>query len=329
MEQSSSTKDHLKVKNREETKEPQEQKKKIPTHIHAISGTFSGGFATFVTHPLDLVKTRLQVQVQAKNQLINGMNQQQQLYQGTIDAFRKIFRHDGIRGLYQGLSPSLIGSASAWGFYFFSYEICKNNIQKIPGLDSPGPGTFLSAGIAAGIATAFVTNPIWVVKTRMQLQTLKGEGNYNGFIDAMRTIGKEEGFRGYYKGFIPALFGTTHGALQFMAYEEMKKFAFRNHPDTPLSKIEVGLISGSSKIFAVVVTYPYQVIKSRLQERPAGNQAKYNGVIDVCRKIIRNEGFHGFYKGLFPNLLKVTPAAVITFITYETVVRHLTSLEGV
>jgi solute carrier family 25 folate transporter 32 len=78
------------------------------------------------------------------------------------------------------------------------------------------------------------------------------------------------------------------------------------------------VIGGLSKIFASAATYPYQVVKSRLQERPAaGNIPKYSGVMDVVSKLLKYEGVRGFYKGLLPNLLRVTPSASITFAVYE------------
>lgn len=81
------------------------------------------------------------------------------------------------------------------------------------------------AASEAGILTLVMTNPIWVIKTRLCLQytnDAKLPDNYNGMIDALVKIYKTEGVRGFYRGFVPGMFGVSHGALQFMTYEEMK-----------------------------------------------------------------------------------------------------------
>lgn len=121
----------------------------------------------------------------------------------------------------------------------------------------------LLAGIEAGAAMVCVTNPIWLVKTRLQLQ-VNDEGkvkHYRGFFDAVRTIVKEEGPLGLYRGFIPALFLTSHGAIQFAFYEKMKvlvrEFTGKEEGEQP-AWVSMGL-GGNSKIVAAMVTYPYQV----------------------------------------------------------------------
>ena len=124
-------------------------------------------------------------------------------------------------------------------------------------------------------------------------------------------------------GIVPGIFGVSHGAVQFMTYEEMIKFynKYQNRDmNTSLKSSECLIISALSKIIAVSVTYPYQVVRLRLQ-----NQfANYKGSIDCIRTTFRYEGMQGFYKGMSANLLRVTPATMITFVTYENIVKYLT-----
>ncbi|XP_042317938.1 mitochondrial folate transporter/carrier isoform X2 [Sceloporus undulatus] len=178
--------------------------------------------------------------------------------------------------------------------------------------------------------TLCITNPIWVTKTRLVLQYEAGtdpsKRQYKGMLDALIKIYKHEGIHGLYKGFVPGLFGTSHGALQFMAYEELKsKYnKYRNRQvDLKLSTLEYIIMAALSKIFAVSATYPYQVVRARLQDQ----HNKYSGVVDVIRKTWRNEGVHGFYKGIVPNVIRVTPACCITFVVYENVSHLLLGLK--
>ena len=126
-----------------------------------------------------------------------------------------------------------------------------------------GTTDHLLAGVEAGAVMVCVTNPIWLVKTRLQLQ-VNGEGqtqHYRGFTDAVRTILREEGPLGLYRGFTPALFLTSHGAIQFAFYEKMKvlvrDFTGKDEGEQP-AWVSMGL-GGISKIVAAMVTYPYQV----------------------------------------------------------------------
>ena len=154
-----------------------------------------------------------------------------------------ILEKEGMLGLYRGMLPAIIGSAVSWGGYFYFYERAKtrrlySTEDKISPVDSHAGATsaesavlvrlraidHLFAGVEAGAIMVFLTNPLWLIKTRLQIQgqhcgKLK---QYNGFNDSVATIIREEGILGLYKGLVPALLLTSHGAIQFMVYENMK-----------------------------------------------------------------------------------------------------------
>jgi solute carrier family 25 folate transporter 32 len=191
--------------------------------------------------------------------------------------------------------------------------------------------TFANCTIfALGLATSFLTNPIWVIKTRMLSTGSNAPGAYASFTTGVTQIYRSEGISGFYRGLLPALFGVSHGALQFMAYEKLKAYRTRMSsasrtsgdsiglgatPARQLGNIDFFLTSSLSKIFAGCVTYPYQVLRSRLQTYDA--HLVYRGVRDAMAQIWAQEGFGGFYKGLGPNLLRVLPSTWVTFLVYE------------
>lgn len=156
-----------------------------------------------------------------------------------------------------------------------------------------GPSQHIIAACEAGALTLVLTNPIWVIKTRLCLQyggiaelSLDKSRQYYGVIDALRKIYLFEGVRGLYKGFVPGIFGVSHGALQFMAYEELKKYYIDKHnlkKDVKLSTFAYLSCAALSKLFAAVITYPYQVVRARLQDQ----YANYNGVFDVIKRTWR------------------------------------------
>ncbi|EPY73163.1 mitochondrial folate transporter/carrier [Camelus ferus] len=149
---------------------------------------------------------------------------------------------------------------------------------------------YLISAAEAGAMTLCITNPLWVTKTRLMLQydgvVNASQRQYKGMFDTLVKIYKYEGVRGLYKGFVPGLFGTSHGALQFMAYE-LLKLKYNQHinrlPEAQLSTVEYISVAALSKIFAVAATYPYQVVRARLQDQ----HMSYSGVLDVITKTWR------------------------------------------
>lgn len=193
---------------------------------------------------------------------------------------------------------------------------------------------------STGTFTALFTNPIWVIKTRMLSTSSSYPGAYTSISDGVRQIFRSEGLRGFYKGLVPSLFGVSHGALQFMAYEKLKISRRRvggvgvgvggtaqQQQQRDLRTFDFLLLSGLAKIFAAVLSYPYQVIRTRLQIYDDTAKA-YKGSRDVVTQIWRHEGIKGFYKGLAPNLLRVMPSTWVTFLVYEKTRLHLPGLLG-
>ena len=170
---------------------------------------------------------------------------------------------------------------------------------------------------ALGVLTAVAANPIWVIKTRMLSTSSSHPGAYKSMVDGTRRIYRSEGLLGFYRGLIPSLLGVSHGALQFMAYEQLK--IHRGHTFSQGQK-DLGagdflVLSGLAKLFAGSATYPYQVVRARLQMYDA--DSTYKSARDVVAQVWKKEGMAGFYKGLGPNLLRVMPSTWVTFLVYE------------
>lgn len=282
----------------------------LPTlrYEYLVAGVAGGTLSTLAVHPFDLLKIRLSV---------NDGKEGRPLYRGLRHAARSIWRTEGIRGFYQGVTPNCIGSGTAWGLYFVFYNATKTWMNDGDSTIHLGPVKHMQAAIQAGMLTLVFTNPIFVVKTRMCLRYGNVDGEYGSFPRAMAFLYRSEGIRGFYKGFVPGLIGTSHGAVQFMVYEEMKKWMSKKER---LSNTEYLIASSLSKAIAVVCTYPYQVVRSRLQDQ----HRSYNGNLDVIQQTFKHEGMPGFYKGLVPNILRVTPAAAVTFLVYENTVALFT-----
>ncbi|CAA3006569.1 folate transporter 1, chloroplastic isoform X2 [Olea europaea subsp. europaea] len=290
---------------------------------NATAGAVAGLASVTFSHPLDVVRTRFQVN-DARNNL--------PVYRNTPHALFTIARTEGFRGLYAGFYPAVLGSTVSWGLYFYFYSKAKKRYMRTR--EELSPRLHLASAAEAGALVSLCTNPVWLVKTRLQLQVPQQARPYSGFHDALRTIMKEEGWRALYKGLVPGLFLVTHGAIQFTAYEELRKFVINYRTDgseinsitadTSLDSFDYAILGASSKLAAILSTYPFQVIRARLQQRPSTEGIpRYMDSLHVVEDTARFEGVRGFYKGITANVLKNAPAASITFIVYENVLNTL------
>lgn len=303
------------------------------SYEHLIAGILGGLTSTLVLHPLDLLKVRFAVS--------DGQSSIKRNYKNISNAFSTIVKEEGFKGLYKGVGPNCLGAGTAWGLYFLFYNSVKKHMLETTQSPSLGPLKHMTAGACAGALTTAITNPIWVVKTRLCLQygTATVEGTtgtttrqassatnsllpdskrYLGTWDALKKVYKYEGIPGLYRGFVPGLLGVSHGAIQLAAYEEMKKiYIIRNKlpNDHSLGTVQYLTCAALSKLLAASITYPYQVVRARLQDQ----HVNYSGVIDVVKRTWRYESYLGFYKGFSAYLLHVTPNICIVFFVYETV----------
>ncbi|XP_075501624.1 folate transporter 1, chloroplastic isoform X2 [Primulina tabacum] len=291
---------------------------------NAAAGAAAGLATVSFSHPLDVIRTRFQVN--------DGRSLNLPTYKNTPHALFTIARTEGFRGLYAGFYPAVLGSTVSWALYFYFYSKAKQRYLR--SRDVLSPGLHLASAAEAGGLVCFCTNPIWLVKTRLQLQTSLQAHPYSGFHDALRTIIKEEGWRALYRGLMPGLFLVTHGGIQFTAYEELRKVVINvrteesgdnfNTADDLLDSIDFAVLGASSKLSAILLTYPFQVIRARLQQRPSiEGVPRYMDSWHVVKETARYEGLRGFYKGITANVLKNAPAASITFIVYENVLNML------
>ncbi|KAF2456678.1 mitochondrial folate carrier protein Flx1 [Lineolata rhizophorae] len=281
-----------------------------PSLVESVAGFTAGIVATLAVHPFDVLKTRLQLDIESRSQWGNSMR-----------IFRKIVRDEGrLSALYRGLMPNMVGNSVSWALYFLWYRNLKDALQVYRG----GTGNnllsvdYFAASGLSGILTAVCTNPIWVIKTRMLSTGRDAPGAYRSIPHGFAAIWRAEGLPGFYRGLLPSLFGVSHGAIQFMAYEQLKMRRAaqrRGGPAQDLSNWDYLSLSAMSKVFAGSITYPYQVLRTRLQTYGAGQS--YCSARDLVAQIWRKEGVVGFYKGLVPNVVRVLPSTCVTFLVYE------------
>lgn len=294
--------------------------------LNLLSGGVAGTVASCITNPLEVIKTQLQsssTSSAAHGELAAAGGH-------PITIAQKILAADGVKGFWKGLRPTLVGIIPARSIYFFSYEQSKKTLGKTL-LPEGSVGNALISGFAAGIASNTLTNPIWMVKTRMQLLADKSAGQavYKNYGEVVSNIMKEEGIGGFYRGLSASYWGCTEGAMQFLMYEQLKTRMLKRAnalreeqglpPTEKLSKATYFFSAALAKGCASIVTYPHEVARTRMREQARSGVFKYNGMWQTIGLIGREEGRSGLYAGMGVHLSKVVPNSAIMFLTYEVV----------
>ena len=295
---------------------------------NAVAGGSAGVISATVLCPLDVLKTRLQVYGLPSN-LSPGTAPPGRI---ILSGLQHILKTEGLPGLYRGLSPTIVALYPTWAVTFSVYNYVRGLLRSQDAKNGElSIQENILAASCAGIATAVATNPLWVVKTRLQTQGMRpGVVPYTSILSALRRIAAEEGLRGLYSGLLPSLAGVTHVAIQFPVYEKAKLYIAKRD-NTTVDKLgpgQVAICSSGSKIAASLITYPHEVVRSKLQEqgRVPHGAIRYIGVTDCIKQVLQKEGIAGFYRGCATNLLRTTPNAVITFTSYEMINRLMHQL---
>eukprot|EP01113_Clastostelium_recurvatum_P041917 TRINITY_DN6735_c0_g1_i1.p1 TRINITY_DN6735_c0_g1~~TRINITY_DN6735_c0_g1_i1.p1 ORF type:complete len:322 (+),score=31.93 TRINITY_DN6735_c0_g1_i1:44-967(+) len=290
-----------------------------PAWTKFVYGGVSCMAAACVTNPIDVVKTRLQLQ----GELTKRNPSEPLRYRGFIQGGVQVVRDEGIMGLYKGLFPSILREASYSTLRMGGYDVIK---EMLGGYDARSTPLWvkITAGATSGAIGAAICSPTDLVKVRMQAQGVPGKASayhYPSTLSAFGIIYKGEGVRGLYKGVVPT---TQRAAIltatQLASYDHIKQAVLAAGvlgTDGPLIHFAASTCAG---FIAAATTSPVDVVKTRVMNQPlgpAGVGLLYANSWDCVLKTIRSEGFMGLYKGFIPNWLRIGPHTIVTFLVYE------------
>ncbi|EAW08384.1 putative peroxisomal carrier protein [Aspergillus clavatus NRRL 1] len=266
----------------------------------AVAGATGAVLANAMVYPLDIVKTRLQVQV--KGEETEGSDGAVH-YKSTWDAINKIMESEGIEGLYSGIVGSLIGVASTNFAYFYWYSIVRSiYMASSRGSKTPGTAAELSLGAVAGAVAQIFTIPVAVITTRQQTQP---KGEKKGLIETGKeVVNSEDGWTGLWRGLKASLILVVNPAITYGAYQRLKEIIFPGKNN--LKPWEAFILGALSKALATIATQPLIVAKVGLQSRPPpGREGKpFKTFGEVMRYIIEKEGALSLFKGIGPQITK-------------------------
>lgn len=291
--------------------------------MEASSGFIAGFATTIVTHPLDLIKIRLQLSTKLSarpfdllRDVIGNINRDgRAVYEASKK--QKPLSLCYLNQYYRGVGPNLLGNVSAWALYFSLYNEFKHLMPS-----TEGTTTYFTASTFAGLTISLITNPIWVLKTRILSTSSLERNSYKSLMDGVSQIYKNEGLSTFWKGSIPSMFLVFQASLNFTLYNHAKDYLILKLKAEELLTVQYMYASVFSKTVSMIFMYPSQVVRSRLQRYNFDHSLRT--LVKVVKEIWTEEGrFKGFYRGLSANIVRVLPSTIITFVSYEMTKQYL------
>jgi hypothetical protein len=284
-----------------------------------LCGALAAGLSETITMPLDVAKTRLQLQ----NELCSTSSKTSTRPASLVSVIRHILSKEGVASFFTGTQAAVVRQALCGGIGVGLYQPLRT---AIAGDSSVSFGAKVLCASMTGTLGQLVAAPTDVIKVRLQADArLRWQGQeprYRGMYDAIRTIPKQEGFASFYRGLTPSLgraaimYGTSCAAYDHAKYLLVSSAAagsFFAGDKNMSSHVCASLMSG---FIASCVSAPFDVVKTRIMNQPAESKM-YSGPIDCVMKTVRSEGVAALYKGFIPTYLRLAPWQMIFFVTAE------------
>lgn len=285
---------------------------------------FSAGAAAcvadLVTFPLDTAKVRLQIQGESKS--INV----QKRYRGVFGTIFTMVRTEGPRSLYNGLIAGLHRQMCFASVRIGLYDSMKQLYTR--GSGDVGIGTRILAGSTTGAMAVAFAQPTDVVKVRFQAQTRLPESGavkrYNSTIEAYKTIGRDEGIKGLWKGCLPNIVrNAIVNCSELVTYDIIKELILKNKlmTDNMPCHFTAAFAAG---FCTTIVASPVDVVKTRYMNSVPG---QYSGAFNCAFTMLLKEGPTAFYKGFMPSFLRLGSWNIVMFVSYEQIKRGVIRLK--
>lgn len=287
----------------------------------ALAGGLTGCITRFICQPLDVLKIRLQLQVEP----INSRSEISK-YRSIAQSVRCIYREEGLFAFWKGHNPAQVLSLVYGMAQFSFYERFNLTLREHKSFEGHDWARNFVCGACSGSFASMIILPLDVIRTRVVSQD-PGKG-YNNVIQAVGTIFRLEGVRGLYRGLGPALLQIaplTGG--QFMFYNMFGTVIrqFERLPENAtLPPTELFFCGGLAGLCTKLLVYPLDLAKKRLQiqgfshnRQTFGKHFVAHHLLQCFYQVLRHEGFRGLYKGLNPSLLKAAVTSSFYFAIYD------------
>ncbi|KAK0625265.1 mitochondrial carrier domain-containing protein [Bombardia bombarda] len=288
-----------------------------------FSGAAGGIAQVLIGQPFDIVKVRLQTS---------------SAYPSAAAAAASIYKNEGALAFYKGTLTPLLGIGACVSIQFGAFHAARRFLEQrrassdtsfTPGRSSLGYGEYYAAGAFAGVANSVISGPIEHVRIRLQTQPHGAGRLYAGPWDCVRklTAPRAGGVaRGLYRGEAVTVIREAQAyGVWFLAFEWlMNADAARNKVRrTEVPSWKVAFYGGLAGEALWLGSYPFDVIKSKMQTDGFGGEQRYRTMRDCFKQTWRAEGARGFWKGIGPTLLRAMPVSAGTFAVVEMTMRAI------
>ncbi|KAI0301351.1 mitochondrial carrier domain-containing protein [Russula brevipes] len=279
-------------------------KKPLPFYVTFAAGAIAGVSEILTFYPLDVVKTRMQLERGKTSTSLLG-------------SFRTIIREEGFGRLYRGLVPPLLLEAPKRATKFAANDFWGKTFKSLSGKSEMTSQLSIITGCSAGATESIVVVPFELVKIKLQDKALAS--TYSGPLDVVRRVVRKDGILGLYAGMEATFWrhlwwnGGYFGAI-FQVKAMLPK------AETPQGQLLNNFVSGSVGGFVgTVLNTPFDVVKSRIQgaEKQPGVVMKYNWSYPALTTIFREEGPAALYKGFVPKVLRLAPGGGVLLLVVE------------
>lgn len=287
-----------------------------------LAGGIAGAASKTATAPL----ARLTILYQVRGFNHHGAASMRAL--SMPEAFRQVIRQEGLLALWKGNGVTIIHRLPYSAVNFWAYErFTELWLRHFPSTTAPSDPLVpsrqdvvrrLVAGGAAGMCACTLAYPLDLVRTRLAAQTTSHY--YTGISHALRTIVKDEGVFGLYRGLRATLLQVAPSlAINYCAYETLRSQWLAHETTLQAPTVAMSLACGSvAGLVSSTATFPLDLVRRRMQlEGQAGHKKHYNSYWGAYRSILQREGFVGLYSGIIPEYCKVIPGVAIAFCSYE------------
>ncbi|KAM4620976.1 solute carrier family 25 member 35 [Polymixia lowei] len=284
-----------------------------------LSGVAACGACLF-TNPLEVVKTRMQLQGELKSRGTYHV-----YYRNVFHAFYTIGKVDGLTGLQKGLVPGLVYQFFMNGVRLGSYAVIESSgYIHTDGRVSTAKTTL--AGAVAGVVGAVMGSPVYLVKTHLQSQSTSSiavghQYKHQGMIHALAAIHREHGILGLWRGASAAVPRVSVGSAAQLSTFSASKELVTDLQIFPRDSWLVALIAGMiSSVVVVLAMTPFDVVSTRLYNQPVDHLGKgqlYQGFADCFSKTLKKEGLTGLYKGLGASYFRLGPHTILSLLFWN------------
>ncbi|EDS27096.1 mitochondrial oxaloacetate transport protein [Culex quinquefasciatus] len=290
--------------------------------VDFLLGGIAATGATLFTNPLEVIKTRMQLQGE-----MAAKGTYEKPYKSVLEGLVTILRNDGYWALQKGLAPSLCFQFGINSIRLGTYTTALEHglTRSADGTQSIWKSVFW--GGTGGFVGSALSSPFFMLRTHLQSQAVAEiavgyQHKHTGMWSALRGIYQQHGIQGLYRGVsvtMPRAFLGSGGQLAGFGYTKdlLQRLPLYGGQSERLVSILSGVVAGT--VMAVTMTPP-DVVATRLYNQGVDGKGKgiyYSGVVDCCVKILKTEGVAGLYKGFWPHYIRIGPHSMLTLFFFD------------